>query len=42
VALLVIYATGVRTARIQPATAAASCALLIGIQLLTLFPCISY
>jgi hypothetical protein len=40
--LLVIYATGARGARIQPTTAAASSALLIGIHLLTLLPCISY
>lgn len=40
--LLVIYATRVRLARIQPRAAAASSALFIGIQLLTLFPCISY
>jgi len=40
--LLIVYATGMRTARIRPTAAAASSALLIGIQLLTLFPCISY
>lgn len=40
--LLVVYTTGVRVARIPPTTAGASCALLIGTQLLTLFPCISY
>jgi hypothetical protein len=38
--LLLLY--GGRTARIQPAAVAASSALLIGIQLLTLFPCIGY
>jgi hypothetical protein len=42
VVLLVVYATGARGTRIQPAAVAASSALLIGIQLLTLFPCISY
>ena len=36
--LLLLYATPARTARIQPAAVAASSALLIGIQLLTLFP----
>jgi hypothetical protein len=41
-ALLGIYATGVPGARIQPTAAAASGTLLIGIQLLTLLPCISY
>jgi hypothetical protein len=40
--LLVIYATGAAEARIQPTAAAASSALLIGIQLLTLLPCLSY
>jgi hypothetical protein len=40
--LLVVYATGMRTARIRRTTVAPSSALLIGIQLLTLFPCISY
>ena len=40
--LLIIYAAGARGARIQPTAAAASSALLIGVQLLTLLPCISY
>lgn len=40
--LLVVYATGARRADFQPAAVAASCALLMGIQLLTLFPCIGY
>jgi len=40
--LLLLYATQARTARIQPAAVAASSALLIAIQLLTLFPCIGY
>jgi hypothetical protein len=40
--LLFVYATGARGTRIQPAAVAASSTLLIGIQLLTLFPCISY
>jgi len=40
--LLLLYATPARTTRIQPAAVAASSALLIGIQLLTLFPCIGY
>ena len=41
-ALLVFYAAGARRVRIQPTAAAASSALLIGIQLLALLPCISY
>ena len=40
--LLLLYATPARTTRIQPAAVAASSALLIGIQLLTLFPCTAY
>ena len=40
--LLVVYGTGSRRAGFQPAAVTASCALLIGIQLLTLFPCIGY
>jgi len=40
--LLLLYATPARTTRIQLAAVAASSALLIGIQLLTLFPCIGY
>jgi len=42
VLLLVIFAIRASDARIQPTAAAASCTLLIGIQLLTLLPCISY
>src|SRR5207249_2919514 len=37
-ALLLVYATGARRNDLQPAAVAASVALLIGIQLLTLFP----
>jgi hypothetical protein len=40
--LLVTYATGARGSRIQPTATAASSALLIGVQLLTLLPGISY
>jgi hypothetical protein len=40
--LLLVYATGASRTDLQPATVAASFALLIGIQLLTLFPCIGY
>jgi hypothetical protein len=40
--LLVVYATGARRGHVQPAAVAASCALLIGIQLLTLFPSVGY
>ena len=40
--LLLVYATGVRRSDPQPATVAASVTFLIGIQLLTLFPCIGY
>jgi hypothetical protein len=40
--LLFLYATGARGTGIQPAAVFTSCTLLIGIHLLTLFPCISY
>ena len=40
--LLFVYATGVRRSDPQPAAVAASVTFLIGIQLLTLFPCIGY
>jgi hypothetical protein len=40
--LLLVYATGSRRSDTQPAAVAASCTLLMGIQLLTLFPCIGY
>jgi hypothetical protein len=40
--LLVVYATGARRTGTQPTAVTASSALLIGIQLLTLFPYISY
>jgi len=40
VVLLLVFAIGSR--RIQPTAVAGSCVLLIGIQLLTLFPCIGY
>jgi hypothetical protein len=41
-ALLLVYATGAHTSDLQPSAVAASIVLLIGIQLLTLFPCIGY
>jgi hypothetical protein len=40
--LLLIYAIGARRSDTPPATVAASCTLLMGIQFLTLFPCIGY
>lgn len=40
--LLLVYASGARKSDLQPAAVAASFALLIGIQLMTLFPCIGY
>jgi len=40
--LLLVYAIGARRSDTSPATVAASCTLLMGIQLLTLFPCIGY
>jgi hypothetical protein len=40
--LLFVYASGTRRSNFQPAAVAATIALLIGIQLLTLFPCIGY
>jgi hypothetical protein len=40
--LLLVYATGARRSDLQPAAVAATFWLLIGIQLLTLFPCIGY
>jgi len=39
--LLLVYATAARRSNLQPAVAA-SVTFLIGIQLLTLFPCIGY
>ena len=40
--LLLVYAIGSRRTDLQPTAVAGSCVLLIGIQLLTLFPCIGY
>jgi hypothetical protein len=40
--LLLVYVTGARRSDTQPAAVTASCTLLMGIQLLTLFPCIGY
>jgi hypothetical protein len=42
VVLLFVYATGVRRNDSHPVALAASVTFLIGIQLLTLFPCIGY
>ena len=40
--LLLVYVTGLRRSDTLPSSVAASCTLLMGIQLLTLFPCIGY
>ncbi len=41
-ALLFVYVTGVRRAPMPASLVAAGCVVLLGLQLLTLFPCISY